>query len=726
MAIGVIVIFGWYAHWTTLIQVMPNLPPMKCNTALGFLLSGIGLLLLTTRRAGLAPWLGGIVALWGILTLAEYLAHQNFGIDQIFLNDYIATATMFPGRMSPLAASCFTILGIALALTGKDLRSKARLTATGLLACIVMMISYVALFGYVFGIEVAYGWGSYTRMAVHTAATFFFLSAGLLAWAAKMAQRSHFNFLRWLPVTGSVTLMAMIGVISYISFTQLENSASWRKHSYEVLATAQTFLDDLFDTQRGMRGYVLTGLPITFETYQDGIKNGPQDLALLNTLTQDNPGQQQRLKNLTADFGNVVTYSRRLIDTRKTQGIEAAIQIESTGEGFTLANDTVSDLDAFTNEEQRLLNERSAAVEANFHNTERLLIFGSGWAAALLVLANLMASREMHRRNRAEAKLHDIASLQEAILNSANYAIISTNVEGVVTTFNSTAEQWLGYSAAEIIGKSTPAIWHDAGEIAARAQVLSKELGRKIAPGFEVFIVKATVGNSDENEWTFIRKDGSRFPVSLSATALTDEAGAVTGYLGVISDITEHKKAEETLRVSEERFRLTVDAVKDYALLMLDPEGYVVSWNTGAEQIKGYKAEEIIGRHFSCFYPPEAIKEGHPEKELRIASQEGRYQEEGWRVNKDGSRFLADVIITAIRDNTGTLRGFAKVTRDITEKKKNEDALRLSEERFSNAFEYAAIGMALLSLDGHYLKVNKSLCDLTGYSAEELHQRTFR
>ena len=190
----------------------------------------------------------------------------------------------------------------------------------------------------------------------------------------------------------------------------------------------------------------------------------------------------------------------------------------------------------------------------------------------------------------------------------------------------------------------------------------------------------------------------------------------------------EPKKAKkaEALRAGEEQFRLMVEAVKDYALLMLDPDGYVASWNAGAERIKGYKAGEIIGEHFSCFYTPGDVAREHPAEILRIATEEGRYEEEGWRVRKDGSRFWAHVVITAMRDETGQLRGFAKVARDITEEKENEEVLRLSEERFTKAFEHAAIGMALVSPDGKWLKVNEALCHLVGYSARELIRKTFQ
>src|SRR4051812_37031623 len=129
-----------------------------------------------------------------------------------------------------------------------------------------------------------------------------------------------------------------------------------------------------------------------------------------------------------------------------------------------------------------------------------------------------------------------------------------------------------------------------------------------------------------------------------------------------------------------ERFRLLVDGVKDYAIMMLDTEGRVVSWNTGAERIKGYRGEEVIGRHISLFYTPDAVASRHPDHELATAREHGRYEEESWRVRKDGSQFWANVVITALRDEHGVLRGFAKVTRDMTERRLASQAEREARE----------------------------------------------
>src|SRR5438270_9761254 len=254
----------------------------------------------------------------------------------------------------------------------------------------------------------------------------------------------------------------------------------------------------------------------------------------------------------------------------------------------------------------------------------------------LAALADIGPAVETITEVRRKEALLKTGALQNAILNSANFSIIATDEKGVIQLFNIGAETMLGYAAVEVVNKITPADIHDPQEVIERAQALSRELATPIAPGFEALAFKASRGIEDKYELTYIRKDGSRFPAIVSVTALRDTDGGIIGYLLIGTDNAARKQVEEKLRWTEEGFRLMVESVTDCAIVMLDSEGRVVSWNTGAERIKGYRSEEIVGQHFSRFYPARDIESGVPQKHLDAAA-EGRFEVEGWRIRKDGS-----------------------------------------------------------------------------------------
>jgi diguanylate cyclase (GGDEF)-like protein/PAS domain S-box-containing protein len=251
-----------------------------------------------------------------------------------------------------------------------------------------------------------------------------------------------------------------------------------------------------------------------------------------------------------------------------------------------------------------------------------------------------------------------IKGFHARLLDAVGQAVIATDPLGKVIYWNRAAESLYGWSVEEVMGRSIVEIT-PSEDLVERADEIMTELTR---------------GSSWTGEFTTRRKNGTTFPALVTDTPVHDEQGNLVAIIGVSTNITEIKQTEE-LRRSEERFRLLVEKVKDYAIFMLDPEGCVNSWNAGAERIKGYRSEEIIGRHFSVFYLPEDIERGHPEKELRLAQERGHCEEEGLRVRKDGSRFWASVLITALVDEEGNLRGFSKVVRDITERKNMEERL---------------------------------------------------
>jgi PAS domain S-box-containing protein len=251
-----------------------------------------------------------------------------------------------------------------------------------------------------------------------------------------------------------------------------------------------------------------------------------------------------------------------------------------------------------------------------------------------------------------------------------DYAIFMLDPDGHIVTWSAGAKRFKGYEASEIIGRHF-SVFYPPEDIAADK------------PGYELRVA-AREGRFEDEGWR-VRKDGSLFWANVIITALRDPAGNLVGYAKVTRDLTERRMTEEALRLSEERFRLIVQGVRDYAIFMLDASGIVVSWNAGAEAINGYRAEEIIGRHFSAFYPFEDIADGKPKRELEIATRTGTYEEEGWRLRKDGSSFWANVLITAMRDPTGRLLGFTKVTRDLTERRAAQERALADARRVAEA-----------------------------------------
>ncbi|MEX2155193.1 MAG: PAS domain-containing sensor histidine kinase [Gemmatimonadaceae bacterium] len=272
------------------------------------------------------------------------------------------------------------------------------------------------------------------------------------------------------------------------------------------------------------------------------------------------------------------------------------------------------------------------------------------------------------------ARLDGVGLYRLLVESVVDYAIFALDPTGHILSWSAGAQSLKGYTADEIIGRhfSTfyPAEDIKAGKPKWELEVAVKE------------------GRLEDEGWR-IRKDGSRFWANVVITTLRNESGEHVGFAKVTRDLSERHKEEVILRESEERFRLLVQNVRDYGIFMLDPQGRVASWNAGAARLKGYTADEIIGRHFSTFYPAEDIKAGKPKWELEVAVKEGRLEDEGWRVRKDGSRFWANVIITALRNDAGELFGFAKVTRDLTERRAAEeraiaDARRITEVEVSN------------------------------------------
>jgi PAS domain S-box-containing protein len=369
------------------------------------------------------------------------------------------------------------------------------------------------------------------------------------------------------------------------------------------------------------------------------------------------------------------------------------------------------------------------------------------WASALLAAIRdgqgrltgyAKVTRDLTEQRQADEALHASEERLAATLDSIGDAVLATDEQGRVTRLNPVAERLTGWSHAEALGRPLVEVFRIVNEETRRPaeDPVSKALREGLVVGLA-------------NHTALIARDGSERPIADSAAPIRGRDGAVRGCVLVFRDVSEERQANHALRRSEEGLRLLVASVEDHAIFMLDAEGRVASWNAGAERIKGYRAAEILGRHLSTFYTPEDVADGRPARLLAAATAQGHVEDEGWRVRKDGSRFWANAVITAIRaddgagDGDGSLLGFAKVTRDFTARRKAEDdarhlqaeiaarraaeegerQLRLSEERYRQQSEQLGIilagvadGVTAQDASGALLYANDAAARTCGYA----------
>ena len=274
---------------------------------------------------------------------------------------------------------------------------------------------------------------------------------------------------------------------------------------------------------------------------------------------------------------------------------------------------------------------------------------------------NETLGRVRGRASRSDEVVRDSEARLRAIVDTAVDGIITIDERAVIDSVNPAVERMFGYTAGELVGQNVKILMPDPYR---REHDQYMENYHRTGVRKIIGVGREVVGR---------RKDGTTFPLDLAVSEFT--VGGRRRYAGIVHDVSERKRQEEALRESTEQLRLVVEGVHDYAIIMIDAEGKVVTWNTGAERIKGYEAEEIIGKPYETFFTPEDRAAGKPQRMLAAARERGSVQDQGLRRRKDGATFWADAVLTALRDSTGRLRGYAKITRDITSWKQAETEL---------------------------------------------------
>ncbi len=388
------------------------------------------------------------------------------------------------------------------------------------------------------------------------------------------------------------------------------------------------------------------------------------------------------VKNVTGYHPEAVVgqhFSRLFTDEDRSAGVPARILENAVsnglwkGEGWRLRKDG-----------SRFL--ASSVLHPVRDNSGSLI----GFAEIMRDITERVAAREALLERERRFRL-----LVEAV---SGYAITMLDPGGVITSWNAGAERMQGYTAEEIVGQHS-------------SRFFTPEERRDGVP-WRVLETAEREGQCEFEGWR-IRKDGSRLWASVAVHPIRESDGGLIGYAEITRDISDKKAVQEALRESERQLRLMVEGITDYALYMLDPNGIVSSWNAGAERIKGYAAEEIVGQHFSRFYTDRDKAAGVPMRALQIAASEGRFEVEEWRVRKTGERFWASVIVDPIRDEAGALVGFAKITRDITDKRESQIALRKAQEQSDHAQRMQALGQLT---GGVAHDINNMLMVIDGFS----------
>ncbi|MDD5627809.1 MAG: PAS domain S-box protein [Elusimicrobia bacterium] len=508
-----------------------------------------------------------------------------------------------------------------------------------------------------------------------------------------------------------VLLLGSLGSLLYRTLHQWSEAENHVAHIQESIAESEKIRALVSAAESSVRAFTITGQDEALRPYRDAFQELDRGLASL-TLAQHETDHPDHLKRLEALKGLVARRRAAFFETisaRRERGFTAAQNLLLTGRGTRLTAEIGAVIAGLQAAERDELQRWGLVTEMGAMRSERL------WTAAFLVVFLFVVGAFISvlwglgkRRAAEDALAHAHAQLQGVLDGASQISIIATDTQGLITLFNKGSERLLGYAAGEVVGKKTPAAIHLESEVATRARELGAELGRPIR-GFDVFVASARQGHFDVREWTYVRKDGSQFPVELITTALKDQAGAITGFLGVGVNIAKRKEAEARLK------KLSIAVEQSPASIVItDQTGAIEYVNPKFTQLTGYSLEEARGKN------PRILQAGKTPREVYQRLWETILSGREWRgellnKKKDGGLFWEQAIIAPLKNAQGAVVNFVAVKEDITARKQAQDALRESEEQFRLLLDSTAEAIYGIDLKGCCTFCNPACVRLAGY-----------
>ena len=541
-------------------------------------------------------------------------------------------------------------------------------------------------------------------------------------------KRPELKYLANFAFGAAAFVIVVLGWVLYDSALQSEQSTRWVSHSLQVIREMNKVGEELNSAELAQRGYLLSGIDSFLAERDQALTRVAETSRVIRQLTLDNPAQQRRLTSLDELVQRRLPLMGEQARLRKNGGAEAAGAQLASVSGQKANAHVYRLLEEMGQEELHLLEVRRGGVQDHRKNTLIGFI-----VSVLMALVTLGYVGFVAQARRQESQLR-AGALQSAIFNSANFSSIATDARGVIQIFNVGAERMLGYAAAEVMNKITPADISDPQEVIARAEELSLELGTPITPGFEALVFKASRGIEDIYELTYIRKDGSSFPAVVSVTALRDAQEAIIGYLLIGTDNTARKQAEAALHKAG-ALQSAIFNSANFSSIATDARGVIQIFNVGAERMLGYTAAEVLNKITPAdISDPQEVIARAEELSLELGTtitpgfealvfKASRGIEDIYEltyIRQDGSRFPAVVSVTALRDEQDAIIGYLLIGTDNTARKQAEEALLKAGALQSAIFNSANFSSIATDARGVIQIFNVGAERMLGYTAAEV------